>query len=559
MNNILIINLRRIGDVFSSSHLINSIKEEMPSSSIDILVFEDTRKAAENLNHIATVHTIKRKDIEFLRKAEPFSDGLSLQCFINDIQTVKEKKWELVINYSNDPCATYLTSYLGSNHAGIKMSHYNTPIFSNIWSTIFNDVITSLKYSPIHFVDCYHNIAEVKRAFSGERIKTNRDHNEAAFKNISFIRSKQRDLIGSDIKIIGIQLSSSSSYKSLKSEIVIELIDKMINTNQYFPILLISPSSEDKKLATEINAHFNNSLVTAEADLLAISSVLLNIDALVTPDTSIKHLADLTDTPVVEVSLGFSPLFKQGSINSESVILTPRVDMREFSEREIDNNNSAAEANSFVKSSDIIEALNVVTLNSSCDDIRLSDNVSLYRPMLDNIGTFYSIVSGTIPVPAEFSRVAGRIYLHKLLSIEASDGIYEYIQRLPRREVLETIEKEKVAATATTKKLLGALRSLLQVQESSTKAKDFVHSLDILLQDCSSNMITAIPTLIFRAQVEALPQSAISESIKSIEKSLYELKSNLQKVFSTLKSIEDFYTRSSKSREVFSKEKAVRL
>jgi len=64
--------------------------------------------------------------------------------------------------------------------------------------------------------------------------------------------------------------------------------------------------------------------------LQAVASVLMNIDLLVTPDTAIKHIADLTDTPVIEVSLGHAPFLKQGSYNCESLILSDDITTREF-------------------------------------------------------------------------------------------------------------------------------------------------------------------------------------------------------------------------------------
>ena len=50
MSSTLIINLKRIGDVFSSAHLAHSLKREQEGNSISILIFKEFEHDLKSLN-----------------------------------------------------------------------------------------------------------------------------------------------------------------------------------------------------------------------------------------------------------------------------------------------------------------------------------------------------------------------------------------------------------------------------------------------------------------------------------------------------------------------------
>ena len=58
-------------------------------------------------------------------------------------------------------------------------------------------------------------------------------------------------------------------------------------------------------MRNEINLILKMSLISIESDFLP--SVLNSIDLLVTPDTSVKHVADLNKSKILEIIYGHAP------------------------------------------------------------------------------------------------------------------------------------------------------------------------------------------------------------------------------------------------------------
>ena len=325
MSEILIINLRRFGDIISSAHLINSLAAADPGNHISLLINQEFEKATEIIRPIEVVYAINRKHILTLFNNEIFSDALALEEFWETLSVLKNKKWDKIINYSNDPVSTYLTSYLlhgreESTYVGLKYAKNNIAIPSSDWAIIFNDVLTSYPYTPIHFLDCYHKMADVAYASPAEILLNEKEHESTVRNNFKQIRQKHAES-GQEIKIIGLQLKTSESDKDIPFEVISDLIDKILDHPQYYPVLLIAPNEDERTYAAAINKNFMNSLVTIEADFLAVTSVIKNLDLLLTPDTVIKHIADLLEVPTIEIALGAAPFLKQGTCNPGNLLL----------------------------------------------------------------------------------------------------------------------------------------------------------------------------------------------------------------------------------------------
>jgi len=535
MSNILIINLKRYGDIFSTAHLINSLVEKNPTTNISLLVYEEFASAAKNLSNVKEVFTVDRKQILTYKKNDIFSDGFAIEAFFNQIQKIKNSNWDKVLNYSNDKVSTYLTSYLASSTeevVGMKFSNKINAKASSEWDLVLNEVLTTYPETPINFVDTYHHMMNVERVNDGQKLTTSTSHNESAFKNINYIR-KTEAKEGKNLNIVGIQLFSSQEEKSIPRKVLIDLIQNFVSDDEYYPILLLAPTTIEREFAAAVNKEFDNKLVSVEADFKAIPSVLLNVDLLVTPDTAIKHVADLVDTPLVEVSLGASPLFKQGTVNEASVILTPRVDTRSFSQKEL----SEKGASKFtVTAYDIMEAVKRVVNPDS--QVHLSHGLSLYQPKRDELGTYYSCIAGEYDLDKESRRLMARQVLAELFDIDNKRHIHTKVSSSFSTDLIPVLNEEKASVTKSTKSLLGTLRSLLQTNENKKKIPDFVSSLDSLLAEGDNHHLTAIPILIFRSRIESLESSSFTESIKEVESLLYELKADIQKVYSCIKDIE---------------------
>ena len=549
---ILIINLRRLGDVYSTAHLISSLHQS-ENCQIEILVYKESVKAAQNIKGIHKIHTIDRQEIATLKANKLFSDGFALELLYNQTKSITETRWTNIVNFSNDPIGAYLTSYFkeySEKVTGVHFSEERNIITQNDWELIFNDVLSTMKYSPIHFVDCYHQMLATKYSKASEILNNNQAHNEAAFANINHIRKTYGE--GSTTKIIAIQPLTADACKNIPFNTICDFISALNSTKEFIPLILIAPTQSERDYAEKINEAFENKLIIVEADLQAVASVLMNVDLLVTPDTVIKHIADLSDTPVIEVSLGYAPFLKQGTVNTENLVLTNKISDRNFSKAHFADNETPAE-NFTIRASDIYASV-LYYFGTRTTAPHLSENVTLYTVGRDNLGVIYRPVAGDIDTRIEINRIMTRLAISALFDLEQDENSYVEVLKLSVKEARQWAEAEKANITQVMKDLLGTLRSLLQLQENKKHGKEFAYNLGRLLSNCESEYLTIIPTLIFRSKIESLGSGSLMKNIKEIESLLYELKGEIQKILGCIKLLEEAELQAKK--EAFAQKRA---
>lgn len=530
MKKILIINLRRLGDVFSTAHLINSLTTGT-GNQVSLLTYKESSRASENLKNVTKHFEIDRKEIITLKTNKLFSDGFAFEQLYSQLSLIKNQEWDQVINYSNDVVGAYLASYFKDSSkqvVGVHFNHLRNVVTQNEWELLFNDVLPVVKYAPIHFVDCYHKMSGVTLVKEGEKLNTNSIYNESAFNNINSVRREHGEATS---KIIGIQLKTADPAKDIPEAVLHELVNLIKKNQEMIPFLLIAPDDDERRAAIEFNKVHNDEIVIVEADLQAIASVLMNIDLLVTPDTAIKHIADLTDTPVLEVSLGHAPFLKQGSYSKDSMILTDVISSREFTKGLV---NKA----SLITAHDIMTCIFYSFTRTKTIKPRLSSGVTLYQASFDQMGIRYTPVAGTINTEIEIHRLMSRQLINMMFEQAPDAFIYRDVCNLDLNTATDWANAEKSVVTSVMKDLLGSLRSLLQSVENRKSSKDFVVNLGKLISHIDGQALVQIPVSMFKSKIEAINAKSFEENAKEVEVLLYELKSDMQKILQCLKELE---------------------
>ena len=264
---------------------------------------------------------------------------------------------------------------------------------------------------------------------------------------------------------------------------------------------------------------------------MAIASVLMNIDLLVTPDTAIKHVADLTDTAVLEVSLGHAPFLKQGSYAKDSLILTDVISNREFTKGNVERATA-------ITAQDIMASILYSLTQSNNIKPRLSKDVTLYQASFDQMGIRYTPVAGTINTSIEIHRLMSRQLINAMFEQDTDALIYRDVCCLDLKTASEWSQLEKVVVTNVMKDILGTLRSLLQCAENRKNSRDFVTNLGKLISHAESESLVQIPTTMFKSKIEGINAKTFEENIKEVEMLLYELKSDMQKILQCLNELE---------------------
>lgn len=540
--NALIINLRRLGDIYATSRLVSSLKDQ--GYQVSMLVYKESAQATNNMANIDRVFSIDRKEIITLKNNKLFSDAMALDSLYTQVKDAYETKWSHVINFSNDKVGAYLSSYIAGNESVIIGTSFDNSLrvrTSSEWARLFNDFITTSKYSPVHATDAFIQMTGGKTTISATNgVRLSDSHNSKALKYITHIKENYGFSPGM-AKVIGLQLRTSDGLKDVTTQTWIDYITQLLNGQTFIPMLLIAPTEEERVIAKDINSEFENKLIIVEADLSALASVVKNIDLLVTPDTVTKHIADSVGTPSLEISLGFAPFLKQGSCTPESLILSYEISKRCFSQSEAHEQADKIFAqNEAITAGDIYAATLFFFSSNKRNKPVLSKNISLYKVAQDNHGIRYDFISGARNDEIEIERLMTRSYFHLLLENQDDTSTYESVANISREAVSAWCSKEKNVITNLMKDLLGTLRSLVQGQEATAKkSNEFVANLGKLLQHAETKSLVSIPTMIFQSKLEGIRASSAQESAKEVESFLYELKGDIQKALVCIKGLED--------------------
>ncbi len=96
----------------------------------------------------------------------------------------------------------------------------------------------------------------------------------------------------SSSKIIGYNLSAGSPTRIWNQEKSIELIDQLLNSDSNLQILLFTIPKERER-AEKIKQNFDRrvSLIPNNLNLINVSAIIKELDLLITPDTSLVHIA----------------------------------------------------------------------------------------------------------------------------------------------------------------------------------------------------------------------------------------------------------------------------
>jgi ADP-heptose:LPS heptosyltransferase len=532
MQKILIINLRRLGDVYSTAHLINSLSSDT-NNQISLLTYKESSKAVENLKNISTSYELDRKEVITLKANKLFSDGFALEHLFNQMSEIKSQKWDHVINFSNDKVGTYLTSYLKDSCekiTGVHFSSQKNVISQNDWEILFNDILPVVKFSPIHFIDCFHKMSGTALVKEGLKLQTSSEYNELAMTNINAVK-KAHGSGEVNTKIIGIQLKTADPKKDIPEAIIHDLIHLIRAQKDMIPFLLIAPTEGERRFAEDFNRIHNDELIIVEADLQAVTSVLLNIDLLVTPDTAIKHIADLANTPVLEISLGHAPFLKQGSYSNNSLVLTDNLSSRVFLRKTV-NPISAITAN------DILASILFSLSSTKKIKPRLSEGVTLYQAFFDQLGISYVPVAGTISPEIELHRTMTRQLINSIFKVSEDSLPYTEITNIDSKIASSWANTEKLIVSGVLKDILGTLRSLMQATENRNSSREFVNNLGKLISHVENEAIVQIPVLIFKCKIEAISVGTFEENAKEVEMLLFELKDDMQKILTCLENLD---------------------
>ena len=492
-------------DIFGSIHLINSLKKDAPEKEIFVLTYSDQLKFFSTHKNISDFYSIDREFIKGVNESELYSDSFALNSFFQTISPCYDTKWDTIINFSNDEVSAYVCSMLeAENKIGTYISSYGSPVTSNNWANYLNFVSPNLKKDIISPNTIRHYMNNIPYRRDGEKIKFNNEFTQVATTNFSRIR-QSLNTTGKSF-MVGLSLAQSFNGEKVDQDSYIEIIETIESSDEFKAVLILSGAEEEKNLVNNLNLHFDNSLISINADRSAFPSVALNLDFLISLSNEHLMFADILETKVIEVRSEEN--MKRSYINnSENYIIYN-------CEKNFSN-----------------EVL--LILNQECETqlpvTSMKSPHKVYMTAEDDYGLLLTQIQGPIDIESELTYHIERSFHFQLLGFPISPEFVKNIQTGVDPKVLsEFLTNSKEDLTDTVKTLLATLRSLKGAKQSEKNLNNFVLYLDELIQKSRSTSITKGALGLFEGRIESINSANTEENMKAIEKYLYALKADLQ-------------------------------
>jgi lipopolysaccharide heptosyltransferase II len=273
---ILLIRLRRIGDVILTTPAISSLRQGIPTASISYIVEKPYRELVEGNPNLDKVIVLEKKQ--------------SLRDFLKLIRLIRKEKYDVVLDFHGGPRASLITLLSKAKlKVGYRVKYKNF---------IYNIKLPrSPKEGHFHSVENHINLVkalgvDVKSLPPLYLPKAQKTEIEKVEKFI-----EENSLGGS--KIIAIHIGAGNAFRNWGVDNLVQLTNLLAHRPDV-KIVLVG-TSEDQKAEEEILKKSAASLLSlvGRLNLREVKEFISHSSLFVGPDSGPMHIAASTTTPIV--------------------------------------------------------------------------------------------------------------------------------------------------------------------------------------------------------------------------------------------------------------------
>ncbi len=261
----------KIGDMVSTFPVIDALKKNFPHIEISIIA---------SPNNVALIKNDPRFDKIYMYKKRIWED-------IKELREIRRAKYDCVIDLVCDDSITvlFLTQFCVKDkpRIGVEKNKFGDYYDFNFYN------------NSNHIIDC---TLQTLTAFGIDPSLTK------GFA-VPYVGRKDYKLAedyfnNSFIKNIGLNLSAGAPSRVVSIYKYIEIVKRILDINQDYNIILFTVPSERSR-AKEIKQHFNDrvNFIPNNMNLIQASALISKLDILISPDTSLIHIARSFQIPVV--------------------------------------------------------------------------------------------------------------------------------------------------------------------------------------------------------------------------------------------------------------------
>ncbi len=304
---ILVLQLARLGDIYQTWPVIRALRRTHGSlAQIDLLTRERFFEATVGLSEVDQVYRLDSKNI----LADVFTDMPNVQSSVDAIgefaSKLKQNSYDRIINLSFSNFSSYLTEAISCS--GTEISGYSRyddgflRIPDEVSSYFFAQVGVGLS-NRIHVTDLFAQVAGVELIAS--------DYSN----NFGLPLEPQKNQIV-------VHVGASATHKMLTSHKWQSLLAGLLKF--YVGQIILIGSKEEQSFSNDIQKDLQSEKVTnlvGKTSLNEVMQLISESELVVGGDSAPVHMAALTETPVLNLSLETVNFWETGPKSARSQII----------------------------------------------------------------------------------------------------------------------------------------------------------------------------------------------------------------------------------------------
>jgi heptosyltransferase-1 len=276
LRKILLVRLRRIGDVVMTTPAVAALKAGVPSASLTYLIEKPYSRLVEGNPSLEKVLAIEQN--------QKGADFLGL------IRKIRREKYDAVLDFHGGPRAWYLTAFSAARIKagyGIKFRGFAYSI----------QISRGRPESPVHSVENHVEMVKalgIPVASIGPlELPPAREQEKKRMEEFFFQEGLK------DSKLVVLHISAGNAFRDWGVDNIIELIG-LLNQLKQVKVALVG-SEEDRKAASEILKKTSPPPLTlvGRVNLIELRELIMRAKLFVGPDSGPMHIAASTSTPIV--------------------------------------------------------------------------------------------------------------------------------------------------------------------------------------------------------------------------------------------------------------------
>jgi predicted lipopolysaccharide heptosyltransferase III len=273
---ILLIRLRRIGDVILTTPAISALREGIPAATISYIIEKPYRELVERNPDLDKVIVLEKKQ--------------SLREFFKLIRQIRKEKYDVVLDFHGGPRASYITLF---SKAKLKVG-YRIKYKSFIYHL---KLPRRPKEGHFHSVESHINLVKAL----GVDVKSLPPLYLPQAKKTEVEKVKkliEENALGGH-KIITLHISAGNAFRNWGVDNLVKLTNLLAQQPDVKVILI--GTSEDQKAEEEILKKSKASLLSlvGRLNLREVKELISHSSLFVGPDSGPMHIAASTSTPIV--------------------------------------------------------------------------------------------------------------------------------------------------------------------------------------------------------------------------------------------------------------------